>query len=541
MIGTDPARLDAAKRPTPSAHVPLLVVGAGAAGLAAALAAAAAGVATMLIEEHPVSPELMALDVPLHFGQRMARGAGNAALMERVLDSSPGLAEAYERGIDVQLGVCVWGLFAGSANSPDAAPHLVGLADGVRSWFVSCDRVIVASGARDLAIGFPGWEKPGVMGAQAALQLMQRYDAFTGSRILVLGGGPLALAVVEAAVGKGLAVVAAVEAEEASRHDDSAERFRERGVAFYGGWVIDEARGSIEVESAAIVRLDETGKPAAGSRTVLDCDTIVMSVGTVPNVELLDSLGCRMQFEPLRGGWVPSRGNDTATSAPNVYAIGDCAGLGADPTEEGRRAARAVAASLGMTAFAEAEPEPEPEPRIERPHAANRSVQRARVWLQAQIAASGLDVCVCQCEEVTRRELIDLRPPRYLRAMVPDAAPSGRNLQALAADGPLNQDQVKRLTRAGMGPCQGRRCREQVQMLLEAVGTSEPGAVPLARYRPPVRPLPLKVLAAEEESAALRDHWVAWFNISTQWLAHWEAKPVPFAAPGQIPVIGDSE
>jgi thioredoxin reductase len=539
MIGADPARLDAAKRPTPSVHVPLLVVGAGPAGVAAAIAAAASGVSTMLIEEQPVPPDLMALDVPLHYGQRMARGAGNAALMERVLDSSPGLAEAYERGIDVQLGVCVWGIFPGSVDSTGTVPHLVGLADSVRSWFVSCDRLIVASGARDLAIGFPGWEKPGVMGAQAALQLMERYDAFTGTRILLLGAGPLALAVAEAAIGKGLAVVAAVEAEGAPRHDECAERFQECGVAFYGGWVIEEARGSVEVESASIVRLDETGKPAAGPRTVLDCDTIVLAVGTVPNVELLDSLGCRMQFEPLRGGWVPSRGAETLTSTRHVYAIGDCAGLGADPTEEGRRAARAVAASLGMTAFAEAEFNPGPP--IERPVAADRSVELARVWMQAQIAASGLDVCVCQCEEVTRRELIDLEPPRYLRAMVPDVAPGGRNLQALAADGPLNQDQVKRLTRAGMGPCQGRRCREQVQMLLEAATSSEPGTVPLARHRPPVRPLPLKVLAAEEESAALRDHWVAWFNIATQWLPHWEAKPVPFAAPGQAPVIGDGE
>jgi hypothetical protein len=125
--------------------------------------------------------------------------------------------------------------------------------------------------------------------------------------------------------------------------------------------------------------------------------------------------------------------------------------------------------------------------------------------------------------------------------MVPVVAPGGRNLQALAADGPLNQDQVKRLTRAGMGPCQGRRCREQVQMLLETAASGKPGVVPLARHRPPVRPLPLEVLAAEEESAALRDHWVAWFNIATQWLPHWEAKPVPFAAPGQASVIGDSE
>jgi hypothetical protein len=92
-----------------------------------------------------------------------------------------------------------------------------------------------------------------------------------------------------------------------------------------------------------------------------------------------------------------------------------------------------------------------------------------------------------------------------------------------------------------MGPCQGRRCREQIQILLETAGDAKPGTIPLARYRPPVRPLPMAVLAADEEAAVLRDHWVAWFNISTQWLAHWEPKPVPLPAPGQTPLVGESE
>ncbi len=166
-------------------------------------------------------------------------------------------------------------------------------------------------------------------------------------------------------------------------------------------------------------------------------------------------------------------------------------------------------------------------------------VPRLRAWMRAQIQASGLDVLVCQCEEVTRREILELRAPRY----VPSPGPSkcARDLHALAADGPLNQDQVKRLTRAGMGPCQGRRCREQVQALLEQVADCAPGTVPLARYRPPVRPLPMSVLAAEAEAAPLRDHWVAWFNISTQWLAHWEPKPVPLADAGRAPQPGEGE
>src|SRR3970282_891196 len=112
--------------------------------------------------------------------------------------------------------------------------------------------------------------------------------------------------------------------------------------------------------------------------------------------------------------------------------------------------------------------------------------------LRAAIEAGGWDVGVCQCEEVTRRELVGLQPPRYL-AWRSDAT-SARGLDTLLREGPLNQDQVKRLTRAGMGPCQGRRCREQVALLLADAAGVPVAAVPLARYRPPVRPLPLSVL-----------------------------------------------
>ena len=99
---------------------------------------------------------------------------------------------------------------------------------------------------------------------------------------------------------------------------------------------------------------------------------------------------------------------------------------------------------------------------------------------------------------------------------------SGHNLRKLGSESPVNQDQVKRLTRAGMGPCQGRRCREQVHMLLASVTDTPVEKIPLATYRGPVRPLPLHVLGAFEESAAMRDNWVAWFNIPSQWTPHWE-------------------
>jgi hypothetical protein len=140
-------------------------------------------------------------------------------------------------------------------------------------------------------------------------------------------------------------------------------------------------------------------------------------------------------------------------------------------------------------------------------------------WLRALIDVGGWEVNVCQCEEVTRRELIDVRPPRYL-GWQPDPA-RARTLTAVLKDGPVNPDQVKRLTRAGMGPCQGRRCREQVALLLALEAGTPIDRIPLATYRPPVRPQPLALLWPHDEPQEVRDEWVGWFGIPTQFAPQW--------------------
>src|SRR5688500_10124896 len=99
----------AGKTPAPERHVPLVVVGAGPAGVAAATAAAEAGVRVLLLDEHPLDPELMAMDVPLYFGQRMSPAVRDRGVMlERVVRSNPGLEAAVEAGVEVELGISVW-------------------------------------------------------------------------------------------------------------------------------------------------------------------------------------------------------------------------------------------------------------------------------------------------------------------------------------------------------------------------------------------------------------------------------------------------
>src|SRR5437867_9646337 len=127
MRERDPRSI-AGKLPAPDRHVPLVVVGAGAAGVAAAVEAARAGVEVLLVDEHPVDNDMMAMDVPLCFGQRMDATVRNrAAMLERVVETNPALATAHDAGVDVQLGTYVWGAFVNGPTVQELPTPMLGL------------------------------------------------------------------------------------------------------------------------------------------------------------------------------------------------------------------------------------------------------------------------------------------------------------------------------------------------------------------------------------------------------------------------------
>jgi thioredoxin reductase len=487
-------------------QVPLVVVGAGPAGIAAAVTAARLGLRTMLVDEHPLAPGLAGLDVPFMFGGRLGAGAQNQArMLERVVAARPGLHAAYDAGVDVRLGCAAWSAFVEGPTSRALPGPMLGLADEERAWFIGFERMIVAAGARDLALAVPGWDRAGVMGALGFGAAVDLYGGFTGRRVAVLGGGALARRTVELARVSGVEVAAVVEVAGGGRAGF--------GVPFHAGYRVGEVLGAGEVEGIAIERPDGSG------RLAIACDTVVLAVDAVPNVELFDLLGCATGFAPQAGGFVPVVDGEGRCSRPGIYAAGDCAGVSdagiADPAPAeaaGVRAARAAARDAGLAA-----PRSEAAPEVA---GADRDAVR-RGWVQAHAVDAALPICLC--EEVALGDLLGVRPPRYL-AYDPQRF-AGRDLRSLAAGGPVNQDQVKRLTRAGMGPCQGRRCREQVQLLLALQGNQATGSVAMPSYRAPLRPLPLKVLARFEEAPELAANWRAWFGIPSQWLPHWEKVP----------------
>ncbi|WP_226580301.1 FAD-dependent oxidoreductase [Acuticoccus sediminis] len=486
----------------PSERAEIVVVGAGAAGAAAALEAARAGASVMLIDENPVSPGLIGMDVPLQFGGRATNAVQTPErLVEQIFAASPVLAEAFEAGVDVRLSTSVWGAWANGAGMSGFPGPVVGLADETRSWLVGFDRLIVATGARDLNFTFAGSDQPGVMGAMAFESLLTRYDAFAGKRIVILGSGDVAAATAALAAEHGVEVAAIVEA----RATLQSSTLDPAGFTTLVGHVPLAAQAGAD----GVTGLTVCDVADAAAREEIACDTVVVAVGAVPVIELFDVLGAARVMDPARGGHVPVLGPDGATSLPGVWAAGDCTGLGGDAVAEGRAAARAALASLGRAAA--------PAAPVGRP-AGPDAIAYQFDWAKALLDTGGREVMACMCEEVTRGELLDVQPPRYLGWRSNQMAQ--RDLRTLAGDGPVNQDQIKRLTRACMGPCQARRCREQVALTM-AIGAGErPEDIPLAGYRAPVRPLPLSVLADLEETPEASRDWNVWFGIITQWIGY---------------------
>jgi thioredoxin reductase len=480
------------KHTTASEQAELLVIGAGGAGLAAALEAARAGVQVTLVDENPLGAGLIGMDVPLLFGNRWTAAVQNQGrMLEQILATNPGLEEAFELGVEVKLGTYAWGAFVGGPYLRSLPEPVVGLADETRSWLCGFKQLIIAAGARDLVFSFKGFETPGVVGALGFAALVQKYAAFNGHRLVILGTGDLAVKTAQIALDAGLEVAAMVEVRETPQSDVSL--MVSRGVEIITGHAILEARGNAEGVTGAVLAPVSGGEPRA-----IPCDTIVLAIGAVPVIDLADVAGCKIAR--AEGAYVP------ATAPPGVFFAGDCAGLGADAAASGIAAARAALRSLGHEV--EATPAPVPVP------AADTDAYRMD-WMRALMATGGLEVNACTCEEVTRRDLLTVQPPRYLEAPI---AP--RDLTTLSGDAPPSQDQIKRLTRACMGPCQARRCREQVAMIM-AIGSERPlGSIALAGYRAPVRPLPLGVLAASEETAEMVEGWNVWFGIRTQWVPY---------------------
>jgi thioredoxin reductase len=541
-IGRDRASV-AGKQPPIDASTDLLIVGAGPAGISAALTAASVGVRVTLVDENPVPLQTMGEDVPLHFGGRIAPTVANRnAVLESILRGQPQLAEAIDAGVDVRLGTAAWGLFPQRRTAGWIDGHVAGLADEDHAYLLSFRQVIVATGCRDMGVAFDGWQRPGVMGANAAYRLAMTYEALDSRTAVLVGSGAEALQIGNALMATGVRIAAVIEQAEAITGPmELLAPLLESGARVFTRHVIEQAVGDAQgVTGVRLVGVDADGSRLSGTPEQIECDTVVLGVAAIPAIELIEAAGCAVGFLAARGGHVPIIDGSQRASLPFLYAAGDCAGtwpsktLSADTARrEGRIAAVAALRALGVQ-------RDDLEEEAVSPDSTVREVALERLaWVRAMTLKSAAAPFLCQCEEVTAADVLELNPPRYLHWR--RDAPEDGALSSVDPEGAPNPDVVKRLTRAGMGPCQGRRCREQIAALM-ALGTGSALAdIPLATYRPPVRPLRLAQLASVPEAGAMSDGWESWFGIPSQWIPFWRLGPSYSAAEccADEPVAGE--
>ncbi|MEM1266946.1 MAG: FAD-dependent oxidoreductase, partial [Pseudomonadota bacterium] len=442
----------------------LVIVGVGPAGLAAAERAATAGASVVVLDER---------DEPggQYFKPRADgyRGRGSTDRQHRRGDGLR--ARVAASGARILTGQSVW-----YARATEAGFELRSLG-AARAHTIEARAVILAPGAYERPALVPGWTLPGSMTIGAAQTLARRYGVAPGTRVLVAGHGPLGLQLAAELAGLGARVVALAERgrprpgpallsalRTAPRLVLDGARFRlavgRAGIPVYHGWELARISGTTQVEGA------ELRRSATGDTRVLSVDVVAAGDGFAPQLELARLLGVPIDADRLQ----PERAADGQTRVPGLWIAGDAGGLGgADVAlEEGALSAAGVLAHLGRAAGETSGPRR----RLTR----SRRFQSALWALYDAPTRAALDTetILCRCEEVT----------------------VGRARAAIAA-GADDPGLVKRMTRIGMGRCQGRYCLPHLlRMLAEAGHPTAPEA--LFAPQVPARPVSLGALSLEK-------------------------------------------
>jgi len=255
-----------------------------------------------------------------------------------------------EGKITVMTDATVIGYYEGEKN------HRFGVVERCeyqsRLYDVRCAAVILACGAMENMLLFPGNDLPGVYGAGAVQTLMNVYGVKPGERVLMVGAGNVGLIVSYQLLQAGITVDRVVEAAPViGGYHVHAAKLRRCGVPIQTSHSITEVYGDGKVEGAVVIQLDKDWKPIKGTEENVKCDTICLAVGLTPSTRLLSQLGVALQFIPEAGGYVALHDESMQTSIKGVYVAGDSSGIEEASTAmiEGKIAGIAAAMFLGYS------------------------------------------------------------------------------------------------------------------------------------------------------------------------------------------------
>lgn len=313
------------------------IIGAGPAGLSAALEIAKCGGKVIIVDENDRPGGQLFKQLHKFFGSGH-HGAGTRGFhLGKQL-----LSDCIENGVEIFLDTVAYGLFPNNE---------IGIVKENTSHEIKADKVLVAAGACEKPLAFPGWTLPGVMGAGAAQTMININRVLPGKKFLMVGSGNVGLVVSYQILQAGGEIVAMVEAlPHVNGFEVHANKLKRQGVKIYTSHTIKEARGKDEVEEVVIAQIDSKFQPIEGTDVVLGVDTVCLAVGLTPAIELLKMSDCKLTHSPKLGGFVPIHDENMRTTNPDIYIAGDVSGIEEASTamEEGRLAGISIATSLGL-------------------------------------------------------------------------------------------------------------------------------------------------------------------------------------------------
>lgn len=318
-------------------HYDVIVVGAGPAGLGAAIEAGRQGAKVLLLDENDRPGGQLFKQIHKFFGSREHYAGTRGFAIGRQL-----LQEAEEAGVEIHLGRRVWGIF------PDGS---VTAANDTESVRYQGSYLILATGASENALAFPGCTLPGVMTAGAAQTFANVHHVLPGQNIVMVGSGNVGLIVTYQLLQAGANVKAILEAApKLSGYAVHAGKVRRAGVPVLLSHTVTRAMGDGSLEAVEIAPVDEHFAPIPGTEQVIPCDTLCLAVGLTPRVELADVSGCDLVWSGPLGGKLPRHNRHMESSRSNILVAGDLAGIEEASTalDEGRLAGTRAAYRLGL-------------------------------------------------------------------------------------------------------------------------------------------------------------------------------------------------
>lgn len=313
------------------------IVGAGPAGLVAAIQAARTGVKVLLLDRFPYLGGQLIKQTHKFFGSKSEYAGERGVDIARML-----IEEVYDTD-----RITIWDDATALGFYPDGV-----LAVKHQGEFrtVLPQKLIIATGAAEKTLVFPNNDLPGIYGAGAVQTLMNVYGVVPGKRLLIVGAGNIGVIVAYQLLQAGVEVAAIVEAGPAvGCYQVHAAKVERCGVPIYTSHTVKYAQGSQKLERVVICRLDSSWQQVEGTDKEFEVDGICLAVGLTPLTELLWQAGCSMRYVSELGGNIPFRDDNLLTTHPDIYIAGDVAGIEEASTAmvEGKIAGLAASLALG--------------------------------------------------------------------------------------------------------------------------------------------------------------------------------------------------